>query len=128
LKEAGFRMVTLTNSPPNKAGKTPLENAGLADYFERQGPPAGWGSRGRPWAADSASWGCKSVAGWKRKKRTSRRTVSPKLVGVTRASDGPTTPWLDFGATASKTGTHRLSKRLIRLVWRAIPSSPSTLS
>jgi 2-haloacid dehalogenase len=36
LKEAGFRMVTLTNSPPSKGGKTSLENAGLADYFERQ--------------------------------------------------------------------------------------------
>jgi 2-haloacid dehalogenase len=36
LKDAGFRMVTLTNSPPNKGGKTPLENAGLADFFERQ--------------------------------------------------------------------------------------------
>ena len=32
LKEAGFRMVTLTNSPPNKGGQTPLENAGLADF------------------------------------------------------------------------------------------------
>ena len=36
LKEADFRMVTLTNSPPSKGGKTPLENAGLADFFERQ--------------------------------------------------------------------------------------------
>jgi 2-haloacid dehalogenase len=36
LKGAGFRMVTLTNSPPNKGGKAPLENAGLADFFERQ--------------------------------------------------------------------------------------------
>jgi 2-haloacid dehalogenase len=36
LKDAGFRMVTLTNSPPNKGGNTPLENAGLADFFERQ--------------------------------------------------------------------------------------------
>jgi 2-haloacid dehalogenase len=36
LQNAGFRMVTLTNSPPNKGGKTPLENAGLADFFERQ--------------------------------------------------------------------------------------------
>ena len=36
LKGAGFRMVTLTNSPPSKGGKTPLENAGLADFFERQ--------------------------------------------------------------------------------------------
>ena len=36
LEGAGFRMVTLTNSPPNKAGKTPLESAGLAGFFERQ--------------------------------------------------------------------------------------------
>src|SRR5262245_39481459 len=36
LMEVGFRMVTLTNSPPNKSGKTPLENAGIADFFERQ--------------------------------------------------------------------------------------------
>src|SRR5262249_51285052 len=36
LKIAGFRMVTLTNSPPNEGGKTPLESAGLADFFERQ--------------------------------------------------------------------------------------------
>jgi 2-haloacid dehalogenase len=36
LKDAGFRMVTLTNSPPSPGGKTPLENAGLADFFERQ--------------------------------------------------------------------------------------------
>jgi 2-haloacid dehalogenase len=36
LKGAGFRMVTLTNSPPTKGGKTPLESAGLASFFERQ--------------------------------------------------------------------------------------------
>src|SRR5262245_7865302 len=36
LKESGFRMVTLTNSPPNPKGKSPLEHAGLADFFERQ--------------------------------------------------------------------------------------------
>jgi len=36
LKQAGFRLVTLTNSPPNPSGKSPLEHAGLADYFERQ--------------------------------------------------------------------------------------------
>jgi 2-haloacid dehalogenase len=36
LKDAGFRMVTLTNSPPIPHGKSPLENAGLADFFERQ--------------------------------------------------------------------------------------------
>ncbi len=35
LSEKGYRMVTLTNSPPNPHG-TPLENAGLASYFERQ--------------------------------------------------------------------------------------------
>jgi 2-haloacid dehalogenase len=36
LKEADFRMMTLTNSPPKVRGKTPVENAGLADFFERQ--------------------------------------------------------------------------------------------
>jgi 2-haloacid dehalogenase len=36
LKEAGYRLVTLTNSPPNPHGKSPLEHAGLAKYFERQ--------------------------------------------------------------------------------------------
>jgi 2-haloacid dehalogenase len=36
LKRAGFRLVTLTNSPPNPNGKSPLEHAGLAGHFERQ--------------------------------------------------------------------------------------------
>jgi 2-haloacid dehalogenase len=36
LKDAGFRMVTLTNSPANPHGPSPLEHAGLADFFERQ--------------------------------------------------------------------------------------------
>jgi 2-haloacid dehalogenase len=36
LKAAGFRMVTLTNSPPNPNGPSPLEHAGLARFFERQ--------------------------------------------------------------------------------------------
>jgi 2-haloacid dehalogenase len=36
LKDAGFRMATLTNSPPTPHGKTPLEHAGLAGFFERQ--------------------------------------------------------------------------------------------
>jgi 2-haloacid dehalogenase len=36
LRDAGFRMVTLTNSPPNPIGNSPLENAGIAGYFERQ--------------------------------------------------------------------------------------------
>jgi 2-haloacid dehalogenase len=35
LADAGFRMVTLTNSPPS-AGRTPLDNAGLGHLFERQ--------------------------------------------------------------------------------------------
>ncbi|MBJ6138840.1 haloacid dehalogenase type II [Marinobacter litoralis] len=34
LKNAGYRMVTLTNSPVS-ASPTPLEEAGLSDYFER---------------------------------------------------------------------------------------------
>jgi 2-haloacid dehalogenase len=36
LKKLGYRMVTLTNSPLNPSGKSPLEQAGLAEYFERQ--------------------------------------------------------------------------------------------
>lgn len=36
LKDAGFRMVTLTNSPPTPGAKSPLENAGLDRFFERQ--------------------------------------------------------------------------------------------
>jgi 2-haloacid dehalogenase len=36
LKELGYRMITLTNSPSNPNGKSPLEQAGLAEYFERQ--------------------------------------------------------------------------------------------
>jgi 2-haloacid dehalogenase len=37
LKEAGFRLVTLTNSaPPVSGGKSALENAGLASLFEKQ--------------------------------------------------------------------------------------------
>jgi 2-haloacid dehalogenase len=36
LKKLGYRMVTLTNSPSNHSGKSPLEEAGLGEYFERQ--------------------------------------------------------------------------------------------
>ncbi|MGA8332171.1 MAG: haloacid dehalogenase type II [Mycobacterium sp.] len=36
LRDNGFRLVTLTNSPPNPDGPSPLEQAGLAHYFERQ--------------------------------------------------------------------------------------------
>ncbi|AWS43914.1 haloacid dehalogenase type II [Streptosporangium sp. 'caverna'] len=36
LKDAGFRLVTLTNSPSNPGGQSPLEHAGLAHFFERQ--------------------------------------------------------------------------------------------
>jgi 2-haloacid dehalogenase len=35
LKEADFRLMTLTNSPPGKNG-SPLDRAGLAHFFERQ--------------------------------------------------------------------------------------------
>jgi 2-haloacid dehalogenase len=35
LKEAGFRLMTLTNSPPSEGG-TPLERAGLSHSIERQ--------------------------------------------------------------------------------------------
>jgi len=36
LRDTGFRLVTLTNSPPNPNGPSPLENAGLGGFFERQ--------------------------------------------------------------------------------------------
>jgi 2-haloacid dehalogenase len=35
LKDAGFRLTTLTNSPPDENG-SPLEHAGLAHFIERQ--------------------------------------------------------------------------------------------
>jgi 2-haloacid dehalogenase len=35
LKDAGFRLVTLTNSPPDPQG-SPLEHAGIAHFFERR--------------------------------------------------------------------------------------------
>jgi 2-haloacid dehalogenase len=36
LRDHGFRLVTLTNSPPNPTGPSPLESAGLGNFFERQ--------------------------------------------------------------------------------------------
>jgi 2-haloacid dehalogenase len=36
LKDAGFRLVTLTNSPPgSKGSETQLARAGIGDFFER---------------------------------------------------------------------------------------------
>ncbi|HEY3994953.1 MAG TPA: haloacid dehalogenase type II [Mycobacterium sp.] len=36
LRDNGFRLATLTNSPHRPGTTTPLENAGLADFFEQQ--------------------------------------------------------------------------------------------
>lgn len=36
LRDNGFRLVTLTNSPPNPDGPTALQNSGLAGFFEHQ--------------------------------------------------------------------------------------------
>jgi 2-haloacid dehalogenase len=36
LRSNGFRLATLTNSPPGTRGPSPLEHAGLGGYFERQ--------------------------------------------------------------------------------------------
>jgi len=36
LRDNGFRLMTLTNSPPNPDGPTPLEHAGLDRFIERQ--------------------------------------------------------------------------------------------
>jgi 2-haloacid dehalogenase len=36
LRDSGFRLATLTNSPPNPDGPTALQNSGLAEFFEQQ--------------------------------------------------------------------------------------------
>lgn len=36
LRDHGFRLITLTNSPHRSGTRTPLENAGLAELFEQQ--------------------------------------------------------------------------------------------
>ncbi|OBI54569.1 haloacid dehalogenase type II [Mycobacterium sp. E787] len=36
LRDNGFRLVTLTNSPPNPTGPTALQHSGLGDFFEAQ--------------------------------------------------------------------------------------------
>jgi 2-haloacid dehalogenase len=36
LRDNGFRLITLTNSPHRPGARTPLENAGLAELFEHQ--------------------------------------------------------------------------------------------
>jgi 2-haloacid dehalogenase len=36
LRDNGFRLATLTNSPPNPEGPTALQSAGLASFFEQQ--------------------------------------------------------------------------------------------
>ncbi len=36
LRDSGFRLATLTNSPPNPDGRTALENSGLAVFFEQR--------------------------------------------------------------------------------------------
>ncbi len=36
LRDNGFRLVSLTNSPPNPHGPSPLEHAGLGRFFEHQ--------------------------------------------------------------------------------------------
>ncbi|OBG38756.1 haloacid dehalogenase type II [Mycobacterium sp. E3198] len=36
LRDSGFRLVTLTNSPPNPDGPTALQNSGLDHFFEQQ--------------------------------------------------------------------------------------------
>lgn len=36
LRDKGFRLVTLTNSPPSPFAPTPIEHAGLGHLFERQ--------------------------------------------------------------------------------------------
>lgn len=42
LRAHGYRLVTLTNSPPKPGVPTPLENAGLAQFFEKQFSVDSW--------------------------------------------------------------------------------------
>jgi 2-haloacid dehalogenase len=42
LSARGYRLVTLTNSPPKPGVPTPLEHAGLADFFEKQFSVDAW--------------------------------------------------------------------------------------
>jgi 2-haloacid dehalogenase len=42
LRGQGYRLVTLTNSPPTPGVPTPLEHAGLAHHFERQFSVDAW--------------------------------------------------------------------------------------
>ncbi len=42
LSSLGYRLVTLTNSPPRPGVPTPLANAGLADFFETQFSVDAW--------------------------------------------------------------------------------------
>jgi 2-haloacid dehalogenase len=43
LRAQGYRLVTLTNSPPKPGVPTPLEHAGLAEFFEKQFSVDTWG-------------------------------------------------------------------------------------
>jgi 2-haloacid dehalogenase len=36
LRDKGYRLVTLTNSPPSRGGETPLQRAGLGHFFEQE--------------------------------------------------------------------------------------------
>jgi NADPH:quinone reductase len=36
LRDKGYRLVTLTNSPPTSGGETPLQRAGLGEFFEQE--------------------------------------------------------------------------------------------
>jgi 2-haloacid dehalogenase len=36
LRDKGYRLVTLTNSPPSRGGETPLQRAGVGHYFEHE--------------------------------------------------------------------------------------------
>ena len=42
LRGQGYRLVTLTNSPPKQGVQTPLENAGLAELFDKQFSVDAW--------------------------------------------------------------------------------------
>jgi 2-haloacid dehalogenase len=52
LRDHGWRIVSLTNSPPSGDGSSPLDRAGLGGYFERRSATEGYGTP-RPWCSRS---------------------------------------------------------------------------
>jgi phosphoglycolate phosphatase-like HAD superfamily hydrolase len=85
LKDAGFRLVTLADSPANPGGQSPLEHAGLAPFFERQfsiETVRSYKPARRPTTRSPRNWPC----------RGPRVSWSPATSGTPWARRAPATP------------------------------------